>query len=157
MKSSSGINPKEKKTKLALVDLSIPDHNFHIPFHKPSAIQNLLQSNSKQSHKKTKNFATQRHFVSVFFNFYMYIYRKVYFWKTITILVPPAGRRSIASGHRSKGGTRCSQVAWLTHLKLLTSERLPCPTCAKPFLTQYLLNQHLKAKRACWENAEAAL
>ena len=63
----------------------------------------------------------------------------------------------MASGRRSKGGNWCPQVAWLTHLKSHTSERLPCPACAKPFLTQYLLNQHLKAKRACRENLKAAL
>ena len=34
-----------------------------------------------------------------------------------------------------------SQVAWLTHMKSHTSDRLPCPACAKPFLTRYLLNQ----------------
>ena len=34
-----------------------------------------------------------------------------------------------------------SQVAWMTHMKSHTSDRLPCPACSKPFLTRYLLNQ----------------
>ena len=38
-------------------------------------------------------------------------------------------------------GICCLQVAWLTHMKSHTSDRLPCPACSKPFLTRYLLNQ----------------
>ena len=38
------------------------------------------------------------------------------------------------------------QVAWMTHMKSHTSERLPCPACSKPFLTRYLLNQVLSSK-----------
>ena len=51
-------------------------------------------------------------------------------------------QRVICSSLKPLGNCLCRfQVAWMTHMKSHTSDRLPCPACSKPFLTQYLLNQ----------------
>lgn len=41
------------------------------------------------------------------------------------------------------------KVAFQTHCKSHTSERIHCKGCNQPFLTQYLLNFHLKSKSDC--------
>ena len=41
------------------------------------------------------------------------------------------------------------RVAHQTHMKSHTTERLHCPGCRAPFLTQYLLNFHLKSRPEC--------
>jgi hypothetical protein len=41
------------------------------------------------------------------------------------------------------------KAAYETHCRAHTGERLACGGCGQLFLTQYLLNFHLKAKRLC--------
>jgi len=41
------------------------------------------------------------------------------------------------------------KVAYQTHCKSHTNERIHCKGCNQPFLTQYLLNFHLKSKSNC--------
>jgi len=41
------------------------------------------------------------------------------------------------------------KVAYETHCKSHTKERLRCKGCNQPFLTQYLLNFHMKSKSSC--------
>eukprot|EP00092_Neocalanus_flemingeri_P017907 GFUD01019373.1.p1 GENE.GFUD01019373.1~~GFUD01019373.1.p1 ORF type:complete len:658 (-),score=96.97 GFUD01019373.1:433-2406(-) len=41
------------------------------------------------------------------------------------------------------------KIAYQTHCKSHTSERIHCKGCNQPFLTQYLLNFHLKSKSNC--------
>ena len=45
------------------------------------------------------------------------------------------------------------KVAYETHCRSHTGQRLHCATCHQPFLTQYLLNFHLKSKPECRKSA----
>ena len=61
--------------------------------------------------------------------------------------------------HSGKKQFQCEQcgkeffqkVAYETHCKSHTRERLHCKGCNQPFLTKYLLNFHLKSKTVCRE------
>jgi len=58
-----------------------------------------------------------------------------------------SGKQQYFCGQCNKGFFQ--KVAFQTHSKSHTSERIHCKGCNQPFLTQYLLNFHLKSKSDC--------